>query len=1141
MVPKDDAKINEMESGEAEEFPSLRSFPDERTEGRSFSVKSKVAGIVAIGAVCVLAGVLSKSSSSESSDNTESRAIRFEFPMEDYGVVAQMRGNRASQKFGEVTLGADNILHWSLQNLPDGSSGSISIRENSSCDYPGEPWFLKGTAPWEEVKWSSNSHGSSSGFVDVDDLDAGIDFATNVDKTVVIESASGERVACGSFEPLTSEGFLVRATIARYPGLDTTINVPSGYAYLSPKNVLSWDFKDLSPNAKISFHIHEGLTCQGSGGHFYQGDTDGWTQVKAQASDKGTTLGSVNVSELEGTYKFAANVNHALVVHSEDGTRVACGVLAPFTVIQEEQTLGENHRRYYSVSGKFSLYPGASDDVEPKGTVWLDSNNVFSWSISGLPADASGGIHIHEGFTCETSGDHHWDRARGTDGWGAIKYETNSHGDAYGKFDLDSSPAMFPFIANLNHAVVIHLPTGERVGCAILEANEEFGAVADLALVSGDDEDKVAGYAALDSANVLTWELSGLPSNAEGLISVRSGYSCSLVRESLGDWSEVQWRSSEAGTAKGMVAINHVEGAASFNDNVDRVVVANFQNGTFHSCGKLLPFVFYAEETEIELDGDFEADLVVSANVKPLKLKAGLLKTKGVVAIDSDNILSYDLRKLEGSETGEISIYSGETCKSLGEHHTTGDNDGWKVSRWFSTESGHARGLLDLETIEGAYPFAGNLNRIVVVKNSFEEVVSCAELKVKRSFGVRGTFDAVPASDDDTENHLGEVFLTNDNDIAFVLRGLRSSESGTVSIYSASGRDACENDFGNPLFQGRSNPWDEVTFKASGSGLALGLYSLESDQGVLDFSDYVNHAVVVKDDQGNVVLCAVLDETLFNIEREVNHALQNAGDELENNDDDDDDVDDDDDDDDDGKNDFEAAGDFDLLIDDYEAFKGSVSLNEQNVLRFNLEGLPASSSGGIHIHLGRSCEDYQGHFYSSAEDPWLDVKWKSDRRGYAEGKVRVNDLHGAYSYAANVNHAVVVHSPEGPPAACAILSSNDVHVAVNGDLNASSKASGSFLFTDENALFVNLRKLEANTKVVIRIHEGPSCRKAGAPKDDKFLELQADGKGKLQDALQLDEYFPSAENFEDTAYQVIKVYQQDKTVGCAVLDEFRLF
>jgi len=103
-----------------------------------------------------------------------------------------------------------------------------------------------------------------------------------------------------------------------------------------------------------------------------------------------------------------------------------------------------------------------------------------------------------------------------------------------------------------------------------------------------------------------------------------------------------------------------------------------------------------------------------------------------------------------------------------------------------------------------------------------------------------------------------------------------------------------------------------------------------------------------------------------------------------------------------------------------------------------LEGLEASSNGGLHIHYGTTCDTEatvkgdapqdanKGHYYvptsdDASEDPWSNVKWTSDADGKATIEVILTkaELNTAPENA--LGRVVIVHANNGDKVACGIL------------------------------------------------------------------------------------------------------------------------
>lgn len=99
---------------------------------------------------------------------------------------------------------------------------------------------------------------------------------------------------------------------------------------------------------------------------------------------------------------------------------------------------------------------------------------------------------------------------------------------------------------------------------------------------------------------------------------------------------------------------------------------------------------------------------------------------------------------------------------------------------------------------------------------------------------------------------------------------------------------------------------------------------------------------------------------------------------------------------------------------------------------FYLWGLPESSSGGIHVHTGDTCENASlvgGHYYNTTlytplNEPWRSntTWWQSDGEGSAENDFVVDT---GFEFEAHNTHAVVVHNNAGTRIGCQTLVTDD--------------------------------------------------------------------------------------------------------------------
>jgi len=189
----------------------------------------------------------------------------------------------------------------------------------------------------------------------------------------------------------------------------------------------------------------------------------------------------------------------------------------------------------------------------------------------------------------------------------------------------------------------------------------------------------------------------------------------------------------------------------------------------------------------------------------------------------------------------------------------------------------------------------------------------------------------------------------------------------------------------------------------------------------------------------------------------------------------------------------------------YPAFAGSekirgwvtVDVNpETNLLRvtYGLSGLETSTTGGVHVHAGKTCTDHdlvQGHFWDSDggnnPDPW-NTEWESDGNGMGWGTFDIDS--GFNTIADNDGRAIVVHlsSASGSTrAACGVLTGFNTlavtqfsaYPAYSGNAGWSGGApSGLFLVseaTDALSIGYKLSGLETSTSGGIHIHSGTSC------------------------------------------------------------------
>merc|ERR1712166_1358705 len=181
----------------------------------------------------------------------------------------------------------------------------------------------------------------------------------------------------------------------------------------------------------------------------------------------------------------------------------------------------------------------------------------------------------------------------------------------------------------------------------------------------------------------------------------------------------------------------------------------------------------------------------------------------------------------------------------------------------------------------------------------------------------------------------------------------------------------------------------------------------------------------------------------------------------------------------------------------------SITSDGKIKLDWTLTGLDDSSSGGIHIHYGTTCDTEatvkgdaptganKGHYYVPAspdaavlagEDPWT-VKWESDGDGNSVGSLEISEADLGATPGSAYDRVVIVHNSAGGKIGCGVLASY-VPTTVTGSVTASTTSTG------ELKLEWDLEGLTPNTpstgsgKNGIHIHYGTTCNSETTVKGD---------------------------------------------------------
>jgi len=209
---------------------------------------------------------------------------------------------------------------------------STHIHAGTTCKDASQVGGLYG--PGFGGTYTTNAVGKSRGNFDIDtnipldDLDG---------YAVVVHAQNGAPIGCGILAEIG--GCPMKACIKSYPG---TINGVQGKISVSvdpEDNEITYNYALEGLESKVTgagTHIHAGTTCDDAdlvGGHYWDAGVvgpDPWTAEYGavySTNKKGRAVGSF---KLNSGYAAKDIIEHAVVVHASDGSRVGCGVLGDY-------------------------------------------------------------------------------------------------------------------------------------------------------------------------------------------------------------------------------------------------------------------------------------------------------------------------------------------------------------------------------------------------------------------------------------------------------------------------------------------------------------------------------------------------------------------------------------------------------------------------------------------------------------------------------------------------------------------------------------------------------------------------------------------------------------------------------------------
>ena len=245
-------------------------------------------------------------------------------------------------------------------------------------------------------------------------------------------------------------------------------------------------------------------------------------------------------------------------------------------------------------------YPGYAGNLSVTGTLKVSSTAggiALEGIVAGLEPSATGGMHVHAGFTCddaESVGGHYYD-GLAADPWGAnTTYDSDGAGVAFPSMAVAAFSLSGPTRPVDGRAVVVHAADGTRVACGLLTPTS--GEFAELGAYPGSSNGTASGLVLVEDSPTgvaLRGTLAGLAPGTGGF-HVHGGYTCDDAAGVFGHYYEGAddpWAATTA-TADASGAATVALDVAGYSLRgvmpvAYRALVAHDSEGTRVGCGVL--------------------------------------------------------------------------------------------------------------------------------------------------------------------------------------------------------------------------------------------------------------------------------------------------------------------------------------------------------------------------------------------------------------------------------------------------------------------------------------------------------------------------------------------------------------------------
>jgi len=265
-------------------------------------------------------------------------------PLKCYcGLVALVEGDKA---YGTVfaNFNPDDSIMFIINVLgleSDCVGCKVSIMEGESCDNVGENYYNASVLtedPWasDNSVYRSNAVGESKSAFKVDN---GYNQEENLGRTVAIFAADGTTVlGCGLLNNEAGTRTLI-SDLGVYPGYAGDLLVNGSIMVVFNFNMafnFSYHVLGVESNCEgCGIHIHAGVSCdthEQVKGHDWNSNyvDDLWVPAGGAVYNSNSDGEAKGWFQMYNGFNIYENFHHATVVHAQNGTRIACGILRSF-------------------------------------------------------------------------------------------------------------------------------------------------------------------------------------------------------------------------------------------------------------------------------------------------------------------------------------------------------------------------------------------------------------------------------------------------------------------------------------------------------------------------------------------------------------------------------------------------------------------------------------------------------------------------------------------------------------------------------------------------------------------------------------------------------------------------------------------